>query len=256
VKDRISKEPPPVSGEKTALQSQEIESSQRAIEDMVERQEAIIKAQAAEILLLKERYVGGYRMAKERIVELEVEIEGISKTNKETLEKQNQRIREMEDQLRRTKKLSTANSTKNTREKSLSSPPNHISDTELLVIVRDLNENVFQVAANLAEEWEKLSSESRTDRPAIAEENVNTFSRSYVPTLVQQVLDRNPLAVTLLVQSCLCELVAQITSSWRHNRELRILRSVFRYLSASGKHGLHMTDGIQLMGTRGTRNLS
>jgi hypothetical protein len=187
---------------------------------------------------------GGYRIAKERVAELEVEIEGISKTNKETLEKQNQRIREMEDQLRQTNKLSTANSTKNPRAKSLSSPPNHISDTELLEIVRDLNENVFQVAATLAEEWEKLSSESRTDRFIIAGGNVGTFSRSYVPTLVQQVLDRNPVAVTLLVQSCLCELVAQITSSWQHNQELKILRSVFRYLSASGKHALHMTGGI------------
>jgi hypothetical protein len=244
VKGRISKKSPPVSGEKTALQSQEIESGQRATEDLVESQEAMINAQAAEILRLKERYVGGYRMAKERIVELEVEIEGISRTHEGALEKQNQRIREMEDQLRQSKELSTADSKENTGTKSLSSPPNRISDTELLEIVRELNENVFRVAATLAEESEKFSSKSRTDRFTIAGENIDTFSRLYIPTLVRQVLDRNPVAVTLLVQSCLCELVAQITSGWRHSQELKILRSVFRHLSSSGKHVLYITGEI------------
>jgi hypothetical protein len=239
-KCHISKEPLAVLGERTALQSQEIESGQKVTEDSVERQKAIIDAQAAEILRLEEKY----RTAKERIMELEVEAEKNSRTHEETLEKQYQRIRAMEGKLRQTKKSSTVDSKEDTGVKPLSSPSNYISDTELLAIVRDLNENMFQVAAILTGEWEKLSLESRTERPTIAGENVNTFSRSYVPTLVRQVLDRNPVAVTVLVQSCLCELVAQITSSWRHNQELKILRSVFRHLSASGEHILHMTGGI------------
>jgi hypothetical protein len=225
---------------------------------LVERQKATINAQAAEILRLKgseERYAMGNRTAKERIAELEKKIEEISRTHEGTLERQNKRIQAMEDQLRRTKELLTGNSTDDTRAESISSLPNQISDTELLAIVRDLNVNVFQVAATLAEQWEELSSEPRVDMSTIAEQRSDIFGRSYVPTLVWKALKRNPVAVNLLVQSRLCELVAQIASSWRYNRELMILRSVFRHLSASGKRGLHTTGGNKLTGTRGTRNL-
>lgn len=202
-------------------------------------QRAIIDAQAAEILRLrasKERYAEGYRATKERIVELEDWIEEFSRTHKETLEKQDQRIRAMEDQLRRTEELSTK-STKYTEAKPFLSPSNRIAEAEVLGIVHDLNENVFQLAANLTDELEQFSS-SRAGGFTVTEEDINNLSQSYGFTLVQQALDGNPAAVTFLIQSSLCELATQITSSWRRNQELKILRSVCQLLSPSGKHKL------------------
>ena len=99
----------------------------------MERQKALIDAQAAEILMLrgsKERYARGYRTAKDRIAELEEGIEEISRTHEESLEKQNKLIRAMGDQLRRTRRLSAAESTEYARAKSTLSLPNHISEAE------------------------------------------------------------------------------------------------------------------------------
>lgn len=200
----------------------------------MERQKATIDAQAAEILSLKasnERYAMGYRATKEKIAELYNEIEKLSRNHRGVLEKQNKRIRAMEDRLNRREGLPATKPT----ERPFSSSSDRISETEVLGTVRDLNEHTFQVAAHLAEELEEFSS-SRTDGFTIAKEDIEALSRSYGATLVQQTLERNAAAVTFLVQSCLCELAAQITSSWRHNQELKMLRSVYRPLSPSGEH--------------------
>ena len=229
-----SQESVPVSEEGTRLQSQEIRDVGRATEGLVERQKATIDAQAAEILSLKasnERYAMGYRATKEKIAELYNEIEKLSRNHRGVLEKQNKRIRAMEDRLNRREGLPATKPT----ERPFSSSSDRISETEVLGTVRDLNEHTFQVAAHLAEELEEFSS-SRTDGFTIAKEDIEALSRSYGATLVQQTLERNAAAVTFLVQSCLCELAAQITSSWRHNQELKMLRSVYRPLSPSGEH--------------------
>jgi len=107
-----------------------------------------------------------------------------------------------------------------------------VSETEVLGIVRDLNENIFQVAANLTEEWEKLES-SQASRFTITERDIEDFSRFYGPALIQPALDRDPAAVTFLVQSCLCYLAMEFTSRWRHDKKLAILGSVYETLSTS-----------------------
>lgn len=217
----------------------------------MERQKAEIDAQSAELLKLrvsKEKYAKGYRIANERIEELEHEIKELSKTHQEASEMQNQRIQAMEDQLRRNQELSETKPAERTRVKPLSSPSNRVSEVEVLGIVHNLNENLFQVAAHLAEEWEEFSL-SQTDRFTVTKEDIGTFARSYGPTLVHQVLDtvgvdRNPATVTFLLQSCLCQLAAQVTSNWRQNQELIILRSLYRLLPPSGKRELHVAGGI------------
>lgn len=184
-----------------------------------------------------------YPVAKERIAELEGKIEDISKIHGETLRKRDQRIQAVEDELARTKQLLAARSIEVSVARSISSPSNIVSEGEVLGTVRALNENVFQVAADLSEEWQEFSS-ARADRFPITKEDFDTFSRSYGTILVHQVLQRNPAAVTFLVQSCLCEFAAQYTSSWRHNQELKMLRSICQLLSPSGKHELHVVNGM------------
>jgi len=105
-----------------------------------------------------------------------------------------------------------------------------------LGIVRDLNENIFQAAATLTEEWEKLVSMQST-RVVMTEETLNAFSQFYGRTLTHRAFNLDPAAVNYLVQSCLCYLAAQITSGWRRGHddggELGILRSVYEHLSTS-----------------------
>ncbi|KAF9783739.1 hypothetical protein BJ322DRAFT_1021543 [Thelephora terrestris] len=210
----------------------------RAPENLAGRQKAEIDAQAFEITMLRgsiERCARKYDMAKERIARLEHEIEEAPRIHRKTLQKRDQHIRAMEDKLAQTKQLLSARTNELSRAQSFLSTTDRLSEAEVLSIVRDLNENVFQVAASLTEEWEKLAS-SQPKRFAVSQKTVDSFSQYYGPALLRRVLDRYPVAVTFLVQSCLCSLVAQFTLSWRrrsHKKELAILGSIYQNLSAS-----------------------
>jgi len=116
--------------------------------------------------------------------------------------------------------------------RSFLSTTDPISETDVLGIVRDLNENIFQIAANLTEEWEKLGP-SQASGFAVTKRDIDPFSRLYGPVLIQSALDRDHAAVTFLVQSCLCYLATKFTSHWRHDQGLTMLGSVYETLSAS-----------------------
>jgi hypothetical protein len=230
--DRLS-----VWGEGSKFESEETKGQQSATEGMVGRRRTVIDTQKAEISMLsnlKERYQRKHRAAKERIAELEHRLGEDSRTYKRVVEERDQRIKTLEVELTRTKELLAARIV--TPERSRAQPStDRLSETEVLGIVRDLNENIFQVAANLTEEWEAFKS-SRSDSITPTKDDANSFSQSYGPTLINQVLDQKPTAVTFLVQSFLCELATQITSSWLQNEELRILRSVYQNLPPTGKN--------------------
>ena len=152
--------------------------------------------------------------------------------------------------------ISTVKSTELAKAQSLLSTVDHISEAEVLGIVRDLNENIIQTAANLTEEWGKLPS-PRSNKAPPNKKELDALSQFYGPTLVRRVFKRDPSAVALLVQSTLCYVVTQITSSWRPDCDKRwwILGSIYRRLSASGKHTPHTAIEAILTNTRGTGNL-
>ena len=131
-----------------------------------------------------------------------------------------------------------------------------ISEAEVLGIVRDLNDNIIQIAANLTEGWGKLQS-PRSNKAPPNKKELDALSQFYGPTLVRRVLNQDPSAVALLVRSILCYIVTQITLSWRRDHDQRswILGSIYRRLSASGKHTPHAAIEAILTNTRGTGNL-
>ena len=237
----------------------EIEVRQREIEDLLGRQKTRIDAQTAEIVRLrssKEKYAKRYKETKERIMKLDHEIRDVSKEHEGALRRRDQRIREIADELARTKELLAARTTELSGAQSFLSTTDRLSEAEVLGIVRDLNENIFQVAANLTEEWEKLrSSQDRLFR--LRKEDIDGLSEFYGPALVCHVLEQDPAAVTFLVQSCLCGLVARIASSWRLDdyEELKVLGSVYRSLCASGGYTSSIASEIRLTHIRGTSNL-
>ena len=223
--------------------SEEVRRQREVMEELTERQKARLDIQMATILRLRsqeESYAKKYKRAKERIVELEQEVGRISKAHQEALEEQDRRIQAMADRLTQPE---VPLATRSTEPAGAQSTTDGISEAEVLGVVRDINESIFQVAANLTEEWEKLVS-SGAPRFTLDQGPIDALSRFYGPALIQSALDQNPAAVTFLVQSCLCFLAVRITSSWRHDRELAMLGSVYQSLSSSGKYTSHMTSEI------------
>ena len=242
--------------EGTSLETDETRGRSVVTEGTSGRRRTIIDMQNAEITKLKtwgDRYRRRYGAAKLQVAELEDDIKDITKIYKETTESQAQRIQVLEDELAQTKELLAARTTELSGAQSFLSTTDRISEAEVLGIVRDLNENIFQVAANLTEEWEKYRP-GRSSRFEIFNKDVEALSQAFGPALVHHVLDRSPTAVNFLVQSRLCDYAALVSSSWRYKSKTLI--SVYDRLSASGKHRSHAASEMRLMHNRGTSDLS
>jgi len=151
----------------------------------------------------------------------------------EDVRRRTQRIRAKEELLKQTEKLLATRSAELSGVHAFLSTTDRLSEVEVLGIVHDLNENIYQVAVNLTDEWEKLESSQAACRM-----DVDAISRSRNPALDQRALSRSPVGLTFLLQSCLCCQVAKMTSSWGHHQELAILESIYQRLSASGEHNI------------------
>ena len=218
------------SAEGSILESEEVQGRWRAGRQRVTGDP--LKVEVFQLRDWKERYTRKYTAAKERIAGLEARIEDISRTHRDTLKKRDQHMRALEDELARTKELLAARSTELSGAQPFLSTTDCISEAEVLGIVRDLNENIFQVAAKLSEAWEKYEPSKSSDSKSI-KERIDSFAQAYGPALIHHALDRDPTAVNFLVQSCLCLLATQLTSSWRgeHDEDLGF---VYQHISASG----------------------
>ena len=146
----------------------------------------------------------------------------------EDVQRRTQRIRAKEELLKQTEKLLATRSAELSGVHAFLSTTDRLSEVEVLGIVHDLNENIYQVAVNLTDEWEKLESSQAAGRM-----DVDPVSRYRDPAL-----SRNPVGLTFLLQSCLCCQVTKMTSSWGHHQELAILESIYQRLSASGEHNI------------------
>ena len=205
-------------------------------------------------------------------------VKQIEEVLREALEKQDQQIQAMsdeqtraEDELARVKSelartkaelaktkvelaeandISTAKSTELAKAQSLLSMTDRISEAEVLEIVRDLNENIIQLAANLTDEWRRLRSPQPNSRTIFTKQELDAFMQLHGRPLVRRVRNRDPPAVAFLVQSCLCYAVTQITLGWRRDlsdeRPWR-LGSVYKRLSTDGKHTSHAAIEVILM---------
>jgi len=201
----------------------------REIEDLrrqVESQTAeMAKLRGGEDELAKECEDRGYKIA-----ELERENGKMRSLHQEEVRKRTQHAQAMEDRLKRTQELLATRSAELAGAQAFLSTTDHLSEAEVLGIVRDLNENIYQVAVKLTEEWEGL--ESPQD---ISPMDVDPTSHPRVPILVRLVRNRDPMGLTFLLQSNLCFQVVEMTSKWGYHQELAALDSVYQRLSASGK---------------------
>ena len=170
------------------------------------------------------------------IAELEHGIAKLHTSQQEAVEAQARQTRAVQERLKKTEELLEARSAELSGVQTFLSTTDRLSEMEVLSIVRDLNENIYQVAVGLTEGWEKLGPSQATGRI-----EVDHTSQPCDLVLVQLARKRDPTGLTFLLQSHLCYLTVSMTSSWVHDRELGVLQYIHQRLSASGEHHIIYT---------------
>ena len=214
--------------------AEEVERLQKEFEEL----KGLAEKQNAEILRLRgagERLMEKYKHREDRIVGLKHEIAKLHASHREVVEAQAQQTREVQEQLKKTEELLRARSAELSGAQTFLSTADRLSEMEVLSIVRDLNENIFQVAVGLTEGWEKLEPPQATG-PI----EVDLTSQPHDPVLIQLARKRDITGLTFLLQLHLCYMAVSMTSSWVHDPELGVLQTIYQRLSASGEH--HIID--------------
>ncbi|KAF9649038.1 hypothetical protein BDM02DRAFT_3268970 [Thelephora ganbajun] len=218
-----------------AARSEEVRRLRREAGDL----KGLADRQRTEIARLRgveEKLMGKCKRRDDRIMKLEREIERIRDLYQKTVEEQAQRIGAMELRLKQTEELLATRSAELSEARTFLSTTDRLSEMEVLSIVRDLNENIFQIAVTLTDEWEKLELSQASGRM-----DIDPVSRPRAPTLVQLARKRDLTGLTFLLQSCLCSQATKMTSSWGHHREFGVLKSVYKNLSTSEGQAISAT---------------
>ena len=202
------------------------------LEGQVERQAVDISRLRGERDFLR----GRCKRRDDRIAELKRDISKMRVSSREAAEAHARQVQEMRERSKQKEELLEARSAELSGAQAFLSTADRLSEMEVVDIVRDLNEHIYQVAVSLTEGWEKLE----PPRRATGRMKPNLTSQTRVPVLVQLARKRDFTALTFLLQSCLCSLVVSMTSRWGHYRELEALRHVYQNVSASGEH--HIID--------------
>ena len=195
-----------------------------------------LKGEEEKLRKEQEKLKGKCRHKDDRIAKLEHDIVDMSGAWQE-MEAQARKARMLEEELKQIKELLEARTAELSGAQAFLSTADRLSEMEVLGIVRDLNENIFQLAVGLTDAWEKLESSQATG-PI----EVDLTSQPRDPVLVQLARKRDLTGLTYLLQSFLCHQAVDMTSSWVRNQELGGLGSVYRRLSASGEHCIINTE--------------
>ena len=200
----------------------------------VEGLRGVVDRQGAEMEKLRrerDEQTARCKRRDEKIGNLKHDIAKMRGSHKEAMEAQIRQTRTAQEQLKQAEELSEARSAELSGAQAFLSTADRLSEMEVLSIVRDLNESIYQVAVGLTERWETLDSSQAASRM-----DIDSTSRPYIPALVQLTRNRDLMGLTFLLQSNLCSLAAEMTSSWGRHRELAVLESIYRHLSASGEY--------------------
>ena len=249
----IEDEPPPVSQDRHALTpgspiepgKEEIGDTATAETEEVGRLRGEVKhpkgpvdeGRVGVVILEREgeKLIDQCRRREDRIVELKRKITEMYVSYREAEETQTRKTRAMQTQLKQTEELLEARSAELSAAQVFLSTADRLSEMEVLSIVRDLNENIYQVAVGLTEEWEKLDPSQATTRM-----DVDPTSRPDVPALVRLARGRDPTGLTFLLQTWLCFLAVDMTSSWGRHQESATLGSIYKRLAVLGER--HISD--------------
>lgn len=216
----------------------------------------LVNRERASVVRLRgegEKLIGKCRHREDIIARLEQDIKEIHHSYQGALHEEVRRTQAVEERLKKSEELLATRSAELSVAHTFLSTTDRLSESEVLSIVRDLNENIYQVAVNLTEEWEKLEPPEATNRM-----DVDPASQPPVPILVQLTRNRDLTGLTLWLQLCLCRRAVEMTSSWGQHEKFAVLDDVYERLSTSGEH--HSVDPqvlhLSLTRHRGTSDLS
>ncbi|KAF9783756.1 hypothetical protein BJ322DRAFT_1109605 [Thelephora terrestris] len=178
---------------------------------------------------VEENLMAACKRREDRVTRLCQEIEKMRSLHQGILEEQARQARAVEERLKRTEELLAARSAELSETRTFLSTTDRLSEMEVLSIVRDLNENIFQVAVSLTDEWEKLE-----PLQAASQMDIDPASLPYSPILIQLARNRDLTGLTFLLQSCFCSQAVKMTSRWSDHSGLAALKSVHENLSISG----------------------
>ena len=224
-----------------AERSGEMKRLRREVRDL----KALLDRVRTEAIRLKgeeEKLMGECKCRDNLITELEHRIERMYHFYQGVVGRKTRHIRAMEEHLEQTKELLATRSAELSEAQAFLSTTDRLSEMEVLGIVRDLNENIYQVAVHLTEEFEKLELPPVTNRMSV---DPTPDLQPCVPTLVQLVRNRDLVGLTFLLQSCFCSQAAKISSSRSHREESAILESIYQRLSVSGEHRIVLSTLVE-----------
>ncbi|KAF9652068.1 hypothetical protein BDM02DRAFT_3126675 [Thelephora ganbajun] len=136
-------------------------------------------------------------------------IERIHDLYQKIVGEQIQRTRAVEQRLKQTEELLATRSAELSEARTFLSTTDRLSEVEVLGIVRDLNEIIFQIAVTLTEEWEKLESSQAAGRM-----DIDPISRPHTPTLVQLARNRDLTAVALERIESMVQVIIRLESTF------------------------------------------
>ena len=203
--------------------------TKRAEQTEIGDPKGLVAKQKADIPRLRENEEK-LRDRDNRIAKLEQENAKLRGSLRE-MEAQTRQAQSIQEQFKKTQELLDARTAELSGAQTFLSTADHLSEVEVLGIVRSLNENIFQLAVSLTDAWEKLGPSQATG-PI----EVDLISQPRHSVLVQLARKRDLTGLTYLLQSRLCYKAVIMTSSWVRNQESGGPGFVYRHLSASGEH--------------------
>ena len=228
---------PEVRGRDTA-RSEEVRQLRKVVRDLEER----LERREVEVTRLRkeeEKLLAKCKRRDDRITKAERETGQMRRSFQKDAQKRTKDIQVLEERLKKTEELLACRSAELSETSTFLSTTDRLSEVEVLSIVRDLNEHIYQVAVGLTEGLEKLE----PPRATASRMDVDPPSRSHTSAVAQPARrDRDLTGLTFRLQSHLCSQAVRMTSGWGRHHQLAILEPIYQHLSASGEH-LSSTPG-------------
>ena len=202
----------------------QLQRENRDLKGLAEKQ----KAEISRLGEAEEMLKGKVGRREDRILQLDHDLEKMRNSLQEAEKVHARQTQGMQEQLKRTEELLAARSAELFGAQAFLSTADRLSEMEVLNIVYELNENIYQAAASLAEEWIKMEPPDKMV--------LDLASRQRHPALVQLARNGDLTGLTFLIQSHLCYYATIMTSSWACKRDFVLTKDLYQRLSASGEY--------------------
>ena len=197
------------------------------LKGLVEKQ----KAEISRLRGLEEIMKGRVERRENTISKLDHDLQKMHNNWQEAKKIHARQVQGMQERLKRTEELLATRSAELSGEQAFLPITDHLPEPEVLGIVRELNENIYQVAGGLTEGWIKMGSSKPPDNVEL-----DLTSQQRLPVLIQLARNRDLTGLTLLIQLRLCYYATKMTSSWAHNKDLVLIKDLYQRLSESGEY--------------------